>query len=88
MKERQVYSHFDKQSDMHLAIFKIGSEYEVAYMYNQEGEEYNTFGGSVGYTDSTFKTLEEAKGFIDKGLEGSKLGNYDIWLEMLEVKLN
>ena len=93
MKEKEVYHIYDDYNDMHLAIFEYDKEtqekykskkYEVCYMLNQEGEEYNSFGGSVGYTTATFDSIEEAKGFINKGLL-MESGNPDIWLEMVEV---
>lgn len=61
-------------------------EYIAEYNYEDEQneEDWLIMGGTVGYRDSSFKTLEEAIQFVAKGLreEGD---NPDIWLEMLEV---
>jgi len=78
---------FDKDGDMYLGIFKEGDSYEVMYKYNQLGEEYNCFGGSVGYNTANFKTLSECDAFINKGI-ANQSKNPDIWLDMVAVHTN
>ena len=73
---------FDKESDTYLGIFKEDSGYEVCYKYNQLGEEWNCFGGSVGYSTASFDTLEECEAFISKGMK-EQGNNPDVWLDMV-----
>ena len=62
--------------------------FEVLYQVQSNDDRYtepwNLMGGSVGYKDSIFPTLQEALDFMDKGLEGEKV-KPDIWLDMLAV---
>jgi hypothetical protein len=56
-------------------------EYEAMWMIDNE---LYSFGGSVGYRIADFSTLEEAQGFLLKGISKSDT-NPEIWLEMVEV---
>ncbi len=60
--------------------------YEVEFKINGD-KEWNSFGGGVGYTTATFKTLEKALKFITKG-QKEQAENPEIWLEMVELKYN
>jgi len=85
-----LYKH--KDSDYERAIVRYNilerRKYKVdkyGCLWREIGEkDWNDFGGSVGYTIADFKTLQEAKDFIVKGL-AEQDENPDIWLEMVEA---
>jgi len=71
-------------NDIHYGIFKTGGSFEVMFKYDQEGEEWSCFGGSVGYTTANFKTMEECDNFLTKGFKEDQ-SNPDIWLDMVAI---
>lgn len=58
--------------------------FEAVFVGDLEGGELCSFGGSVGYNIADFDTLEEARGFLLRGIEGQDR-DPDIWLHMVEV---
>ena len=67
------------------SVWKYGVEHRPIIINPEPGEEqeWGVMGGTVGYNTSEFKTYDEAKAFLDKGLKGEE-ENPEIWLEMLE----
>lgn len=60
--------------------------YEALWMgeITEKNPEMGSFAGTVGYRTAEFKTIEETRDFLLRGISEVD-SNSDIWLEMLEV---
>jgi len=88
----------DETTDTEIAIARYNwiernfkgykrTKYEVLWRNKgwTDNNEWNSYGGSVGYNCADFNNVWEAEGFINKGL-GEQIKNPEIWLEMVECK--
>lgn len=69
-----------------IGLFKDGSAWCVLWKNEAStgSDEWNGFGGSVGYSDASFTTEAEAIAFVETGLR-EELRNPEIWLDMVAV---
>ena len=91
---REVEERFYAGNDIRLVKYEEGEskwnfaiESRPILLQPLPGEEepWLIMGGSVGYNESAFLTLDEAEAFLKKGLKEEEK-NPEIWLEMLECE--
>ena len=72
-----------------IGVFEDGHKFVALWRFPDDDpnkwDSWNSFGGSVGYSDASFDTMEEAFSFVDKGLR-EELKNPEVWLDMVAVK--
>ena len=81
LKEIKVIKMYNEIQEP-IRIIKYHGLYLVEYKQLSDEDEFVTFGGTVGYNESAFDTLEEAESFTEKGLALEEK-NPCIWNEML-----
>ena len=61
-------------------------EYEAMWMddMTSNSPELNSFGGTVGFRVADFETIEEARGYLLKGISVYDTDT-EIWVKMIEV---